>query len=179
VGNVVSGVGVAMQSQADAAAADFAARAARKDADAARLQATVQADLIHEAWQERRGTSIAVAAAQGSRAYEGSPLQNLMQLASSFRRAELRTKYAGEVAFAKYATESKLLKQKARNIRTVGMISAIATSLSGTPVNYGGAPGRDPSGEMQTQAFKDYRAGERQDYSGLGSGDFGSAGEGL
>ncbi len=145
-GGVVAAGGHIVAGQQAAGIEQANAKAAEQDAEQARLAAAVDIESIEAAGEQARATMRATAAAQGSRADEGSPLTLLMEGARAERKVVLRRRYIGELEATKFLTEAAFAKKRASQIKTISAINAVSSALSGAAVAYQGGQPRGSTG---------------------------------
>lgn len=124
----ISAVGSIRQAQATAAAANYNAQVADRNATVARQQAAAD-EVRQRSVNSRRLGSIRAAYGASGVTMEGTPLEVLEDSAAQAELDALTIRYKGELAAIGANDEATLQRSRAKNARAEGNISAAGTLL--------------------------------------------------
>lgn len=133
----ISAVGAIRSSQAQSAAADYNAKVASLNAQAATQQGEAAAEAQQRDSQRKIGTALAAYGASGVETDSGSPADVLSQSARDATLDNLTIKYNAKMRALGYQMQGNLDTANASNSASAGVLSGTAALLGGL-----GAAGR-------------------------------------
>jgi hypothetical protein len=128
-GTAVSAVGAYSQGQAQKASAEFNAKVAQNNAQAATQQAGAEAQMIRQRGERLRGAQAAALAKAGVSG--GSAGDVVYDSATQNELEALMTQYRGHVEAGRETSQSQLFQSQAGYAGRAGAINAGSTAISG------------------------------------------------
>lgn len=141
VGTVISAVGAVRSAQAQSAAADYNAKVAGLNAQAALQQGDAAAEAQQRDAARKIGSSLAAYGASGVQTDTGSPADVLAQSARDATLDNLTIKYNAKMRAMGYQMQSNLDSANASNSASAGVLAGTSSLLSGAARAYGMSAG--------------------------------------